>query len=68
MGYRDAESPESIPVFIDRRRWLDAHPVSPQRTRTALVMLRRHSAVEGTHIETGPRYRDHSGFEVVFVE
>jgi len=23
MGYRDAESPESIPVFIDRRRWLD---------------------------------------------
>jgi len=23
MGYRDAESPGSIPVFIDRYRWLD---------------------------------------------
>jgi hypothetical protein len=23
MDYRDAESPGSIPVFIDRRRWLD---------------------------------------------
>ena len=23
---------------------------------------------EGTHIEADPRYRDHSGFEVVFVE
>ena len=23
---------------------------------------------EGTHIEAGPRYRDHCGFEVVFVE
>jgi hypothetical protein len=67
--------PNNIPRVLDPFRFLLIAVAGWMPTRCLLDELKLRRLCTGanlpqefTHIEAGPRYRDHSGFEVVFVE